>query len=43
MDGAGGFVVEALAADGSVYTDWYSLDDPRRSFILSKDKGTCPQ
>lgn len=43
MDGAGGFIVEALAPDGSAYGAWHNLDDPERSFILSKDTGTCPR
>jgi hypothetical protein len=42
MEAAGGFVVDALAADGSVYTQWRSFKDPERSFILSTDTGTCP-
>jgi hypothetical protein len=42
MAGAGGFVVDALAADGSVYNQWYSFKDPERSFVLSKETGTCP-
>lgn len=42
MEAAGGFEVEALAPDGSLYSQWYSFEDPERSFILSKDTGTCP-
>ncbi len=42
MEAAGGFEVEALAADGSLYAQWYSFEDPERSFVLSTDTGTCP-
>lgn len=43
MAAAGGFVIEALAPDGSVYGKWYSLKDSARSFTLSKVAGTCPR
>ena len=43
MAAAGGFVIEALAPDGSAYRNWYSFKDSARSFTLSKDIGTCPR
>lgn len=43
MAAASGFVIEALAADGSVYGTWHSLEEPERSFTLSPEDGTCPQ
>ncbi len=42
MKSADGFVIVALASDDSVYNQWYSFEDPERSFVLSTDTGTCP-